>query len=1117
MDIFKMFFPRNTAGSPSDTAGSLSNTTGSPSDTIGSLSNTTGSPSDTIGSLSNIAGNPSDTIGSLSNIAGSPSDTIGSPSDTAGSLSNTTGSPSDTDDTNVITGVAFQPITNIENANIPVFIKLQEKQIDKANVSLEPDQICVILDTSGSMGRAAKELQQQIPQILKDAGLSGIIPYTLITFATNCNKTQTTLLAAGTEIDNNGGGTNMAGVAGPLAEFLQSTNKFTLIIVISDGDLCDTDKAVKCLAKVVEAHPNPNTCVIGIRWGNSGDTRALSCIMALNASSSSIITVQSDINYTTLNEILLPNLLSLINNRICISGASKLPGENHTDISCLNQEDGMLVFVDKEYLSDLCANGKHIDISFLDTPIPKDILEKFCDSFIAHLRIQIVANLGMTEPIAQKIKALIELIDCVLGTPIDLSAIPLESTKTETRLERLVNNALAKNARLLQQLADMTDLTVRDKLLNLQRISKLDGLTSSKLNEFLNGRSVCTSRGIAERSKSADAIIEDMRESILKLCDAIRTGTIIPNSESEHPCIITHETCGAAYAALAQLPLEVIDGMPLEDLIEFLGTLPGLPIKCKKGDYANPWRAIVEVYNIKLYISTCGLAYARKNNKEMGGNGKFCCPTLGDSAEITGTVPMAIACGPFLKELRKLAPGVMSLLAGFNLRGLLSSVPGDGPALIAATMVAIWVSYCKTGMQSTIMKEQYDDLKSQNGYAYFADMVDKINKNKLAAATNAGGVEPLKLIAAVHYGAPEELHTLLLRIGYILDASDAFRRWVQGNGQTPPTRLDGLNSRDGALSDIFGLDDPKYNASAGEPFSPDPACPIVAIADNVCLNLEWLPCTDRYIDLNGNPFNTGESAVVGIVRAITDTSEKVRATHPSPGEGTTEWALTFLQSIITERFNKKIKAKRAKEEDITFNNLAKELSAMPYGHRFIETLCNNCPARSHSLFEKLLNQLTVDTYTAIDIPLKLWAMLTGHDKETGEAILFDGKLGLQWLCIFTKYLLLHNVAQEVIDTARKDWAQLYGRIGKNYHGHCEEFPSYHALTNGAAKSAKDYYKMYPLLEEEYRKNHPYCCGNSEGTPERRAYLREIYKERIKSKTPDTLAPVPDETLVSMSL
>jgi hypothetical protein len=1033
-------------------------------------------------------GEPRDTAGETAG------DTTGEPRDTAGETAGettgetageTTGKP------DVVRGIAYLPILNIEGANIPVFIPGEStlsKPWENKHVSHKPTGICFILDTSGSMGNAAKYLQTWIPKSLRLFGLPAATPYTLVTFASKCNTTHTTLSAAGTNIDNNSGGTMMEGVAKPLLQFLQSARGFTLIIVISDGDVYDTDTAVRELDKVVAAHPNADTCIIGIRWGISGNTRALTCIMNLNASSSRILTVPTDIEYDNLDGLIASELMYLTHDRICLSGASELPGGNHIEISCLNQ-DGMVVFVDAEHLPKLCANGTQIDISHQNIPIPKNILEKYCGSIIKSLRIRIVASLGMTEPIAQEIKALLELIDSVLGTPEELSTNLLESAQTETRLQKLVNSALAKYARSLHQLEDMTDQTVRGELVRLQRIEKLNGLTSNTLNDFLQGRSVCTSRGVAQRSKSADAIIEELRVSLLVLCDAIRKGDTTHNSESEHQCVITYETCGAAYTALTELSNEVIDSMSLEELFEFLGTLPGLAIRCEKGDYADPWRAVVTVYNIKNYLSICGLAQARAHDKKRGGDGTFSCPTLGSDAIVSGIIPLSLTCGPFLKELRKWAPGILNLLAGFNLRGFVSSVPGDAAALISAAMVEIWVSYCETGKTSSIMMEHYSDLKSQYTYSYFKGLVENIQNYGLAGATNVNGANPLKLIAAMHYGAPKELHQLLLRVAYILDASDAFRRWLQGNGQAPPPRSDGLNPRDGIIADMFHLGDLDYDA--GDLFAPDTTCPVIVIPNEISLNTSWLPCERRYVDLEGNKFTTGESLIVTITRAVTANGENDRAKQPPPGEGTVEWALTFPQKIIEDRFGKAIADKRKAEKEITLNTQAKELSVMPCGSPFYSAMRDQCPTRANPLFQKLFDRLTVGTNTTIDVRSKLWAMLTGHDEITGKAVLFDGKLGMQWLYIFSTHLLTHNVTQKDIDTARKEWGQLYERLKINRHGHGNDFPSYHQLTGGAAKSADEYCKMYPLEAATYREEHALCCGFAKDITKRREYLCKI--------------------------
>jgi hypothetical protein len=1003
------------------------------------------------------------------------------------------------------------------------------------------------------MGHAAEFLQEWTANYLRSMGLPADLPYTLVTFATNCVTTHTTLARAGTVIDKNCGGTNMAGVAIPLEKFLSTTDGDTLIILVSDGELYDSTVASEKIKDVVSRCSNPRTTILAIRWGDSGDTRAMSWLLKINSPSAEMITVRQNISYDDFSRKCTEALSPLMNTqRICIDGASKLPGGSPTEMTYSNQGQSVLVFVQPDQ-TNLLVNGEEIHIIHSEGMVPKDLVDEYLRNLLKDIRVRIIDALGITPEIAQVIEDLLALIESGSGHPTDIvnetSEEPHESTVSKMRLQKLKERLQAK---VQIQPCEETYTNPAEELKQLLKTVELKSLNSSQLNLLFQGRQINShSKGLLKRGQTGDelqdALFNELPAFATALREYIKRGDV---AEEDVMCSLTHETARGALEFLGDLTPSLLGVLTPEDVFEILAGLPGLTFRAKKTDAADPWTGIkIEtVHTVSIYISAMGLVESRKFNKSQGGDGDVLCPTMGPDAIITGTLPLPSTCGKELYDIiRKHAPSIQNILAGFSIRGIVASVPGDQAALVCHVMLELFSMFHDPKKTTSLVKKHYMECRSLYTSKYFSTLVDAILKHGLAGATSANGASPVKIIAGMHFGVDldenmnlvtpsglSEADQLLLRqIAYITEAAGNFRKKIQGESRQLPTRPDRLNQRDGYTADLCF---PNLKLNVGEPFTEDPACPTVKVPTESDLSkISWLPSTEMYLSMKGEEFKisnaadepngtgeeveietvtdepngtgeeveietvtdepngTGEPLFVLIMRAITAVSEKALAEQPPPGEGTIAWAMQFPQAIVETLYAKAIADKRQAEKEITLNALAVELSTMPCDEDFYTTMCDKCPTRANPLFEKLFKLLTNTTDTPTDVRPKLWAMLTGHDETTAEAVLFDGKLGNNWLRIFNTYLLTLGVTQEAIDTARDDWGELYPRARINRHGHSCEVPSFHALTNGAAKSAEHYCELFPLLADKYRQEHRLCCGYSVKTDNRRKKYLEIIR------------------------
>jgi hypothetical protein len=913
----------------------------------------------------------------------------------------------------------------------------------------------------------------------------------------------------------------MAGVAIPLEKFLSTTDGDTLIILVSDGDLCDSTVASEKIKDVVSRCPNPRTTILAIRWGDSGDTRAMSWLLKINSASAEMITVRKDISYDDFSRKCTEALSPLMNTqRICIDGASKLPGGSPTEMTHSNQGQAVLVFVQPDQTK-LLVNGEEIHIIHSEGMVPKDLVDEYLRNLLKDIRVRIIDALGITPEIAQVIEDLLALIESVNGHPTDIvnetSEEPRESTVSKMRLQKLKERLQAK---VQIQPCEETYTNPAEELKQLLKTLELKSLNSSQLNLLFLGRQINShSKGLLTRGLTGDELLDALCNELPAVANALReyfkSGNV---AEEDVMCSLTHETARGALEFLGDLTPSLLRALTPEDVFEILAGLPGLTFRAKKTDAADPWTGteIITVYTVSFYTSMMGLVESRKFNKSQGGDGDVLCPTMGPDAIITGTLPLPSTCGKELYNIiRKYAPSIQNILAGFSIRGIVASVPGDQAALVCHVMLELFSMFHDPKKTTSLVKKHYMECRSLYTSKYFSTLVDAILKHGLAGATSANGASPVKIIAGMHFGVDLDENMNLVtpsglseadqllhrRIAYIKKIADNFRKKIQGESQQSPTRPDRLNQRDGYTADLCF---PNLNLNVGEPFTEDPACPTVKVPTESDLSkISWLPSTEMYLSMKGEEFKietvtdepngTGEPLFVLIMRAITAVSEKALAEQPPPGEGTIAWAMQFPQAIVGTLYTKAIADKRKAEEEITLNAQAVELSTMPCDEDFYTTMRDKCPTRANPLFEKLFKLLTNTTDTPTDVRPKLWAMLTGHDETTAEAVLFDGKLGNNWLRIFNTYLLTCGVTQEAIDTARDDWGELYPRARINRHGHSCEVPSFHALTNGAAKSAEHYCELFPLLADNYRQTHRLCCGYSVKTDNSRKKYLEIIR------------------------
>ena len=1014
---------------------------------------------------------------------------------------------------------SYRSITAIrQGCDTPVLITFDTQEVEPS--TKEIIRILVVLDTSGSMDDAAVDLQRWLPDLLRHMGLPMDLPYTLVTFASRCVTTHTTLSKAGDIIDMNGGGTVMAGVAKPLEEFLQKQGG-KLILTVSDGDLGDSDVASAAIKAVVSRYQNSETTVLATRWGMDGDTSAMSWFLNINLDSAKMITVPIDITYGVFSAECTKTLLPLMKNTsVCIDGASKLPGDPPKKMTCSLQRQEVLVFVQQGQTT-ICVNGEEIPITHSGVKISKEKVDEYVQQAIRILRALIIYGLSVTPQIAQNLEDLLTLIESVSEHPtVVVSETPVESPEeSKTRLQKL-RERLVTLPQVPIQSCDETYKDVAAEIKQLLKMVVLKDLNSSQLNLLFDGRPVdAHSKGLAKRATTGVEMLDALYNELPVLAKALREYFKSANAAAEEcgKCSFTHETVFDICNFLAELPDSIISAFTPEDIFEIVGGLPGLTFRAKKTDGADPWSFEIEdVHAVSLHFSFIGVLEARKYNKSQGGNGEVLCPTMGEKAKITGIIPLPSTCGPdFFDMIRKFAPSILNLLGGYSIRGIVASVPGDQAALVCAVMIKLFIKFHDPKETTSLVKEYYKECRSLYTSKYFASLVDAILKHGLAGATSANGASPAKILAGLHFGVSldenmlrdptselsEADELLLRRVAYIKDAAISFRRKIQGNGQPSPPRPDGLNPRDGYIADLCF---PTLKIVVSEPFTEDPGCPQVVEPNETDLcGSEWLPNTDKYLSMTGEEFHTcspdeingtGEPLFVLIMRAIIAVSENALAEQPPPGEATLEWAMKIPQAIVQTQYDRAIAVKRKEEKEITLNALAEELSTVPCDERvFYRLMREKCPTRAHPLFEKLFARLTDTTDTPKDVRCKLWVMLTGHDKATAEAVLFDGKLGMQWLRIFTTHLLTHGVTQEAIDTARDDWGELYARKRINRHGHSEEFPSYHVLTCGTAKSAEEYCEMFPSRADKYREAHVFCCGyggNKNGT--RGEYLKIVH-------------------------
>jgi hypothetical protein len=903
-------------------------------------------------------------------------------------------------------------------------------------------------------------------------------------------------------------------------------NNKVRLLHLSDGDICDIDKAIKYATNNAKQFTNGkliNSQAVRFGTGGSPDTRGLSSTLQFsNTQKSKLIDVRYESDETgykrlgkQISQLFEGDGLSYnIELSIDKDIVSLNPWE--TPINKLNLTVGENTLWFREMPKNIQITGitadvkailkDNVNISNIDSVI-SDRLEFYMD----RIRVLKVVNSEDSKDEIQNILNYFEKFQTYLNT--------LEMTENNeyTPDLRYRFNVIKRNIKQQQR-------SIFNKLNELANDDMVSLLNSAQQADYLRGVEVTkNTKGLARRAmKTGFDLSQVVYDEVKAIHANLKELDDIDDSE-HHRSFYSMETTLEGIKTLAQLVDEgILKDTPVSDIIQ-LTNIVGIGCYHQVGDYPDAMTYRVHDLFPGAYISVSDITICQT----MKSTDKLSPPGFPDK-EIVNCVPIFddVRIHDFLL---KYCPTLLNLIAGVGMRRVLGDVPSTHMYTICA---GLWKSIDMfSNNRSEVLMEAIKQLAETYDHdvgTYFdhneAFLVDQDTKTSYFINNN-GLTNMLNLVHRQYKKKNTKNMSRIIRAIYCYEFYQTLKKFVNKSENK-------LNCVEDTLVDLLGLDYEKYGTKVGEPFTETPKpkhdktytvnttllndllhnyqyfknlymVPLVFDAletENYKESLKQIPTASNELMAKtiGIDFELEKFEMYSVVESIIYHTKQLRVADKTaknmdlPDIGykceAEKMIDKFIVNYYQKFYNSNLRDKTGKEYETTIQEMIKKLisceyeefeqimkSGFTYKTRFAQLI--NTTSKG---FTELGNELRDTTKDVSHRFRKLWVYILG--KNPDKTVIWNGGNAIRVDLRPYEYVFNYYKKAELWDLCKKHYLKSIKHVYRggfdkcNRHGHHNNKPSYWALGFKTVSDMKD--KISNEEYQQYANVHCECCGFS---------------------------------------
>lgn len=1013
-----------------------------------------------------------------------------------------------------------QATLNVHKAGIDYIGQLVVEEAMPQAGNVDPPQMALIIDNSGSMGQWSKRMLNLVfPEML---GLMGFTPddtILLILFSCHATHYHVCVKDLPSFQPPRQGSTQMRGVYDQLQAQLLSANPRVQVLALSDGAVSDQQQTAEIAARVsIQLRSNFQIEARAVRLFTSSygqpDTRALASVLQLNTGSAATLV---DLG----QHVPLPDMARTMADMFdCTTGQgfTLRTGEAHLQSepwsepkSELRLRLGRNTFWLKGRPQEATLNGYpveiHLEEQLLNQDSMNDILKDKLDFFVSHLKVLKVIDTEHARSQIARIVSYFKTLEASLAPPQDIAHL-LEGGSLKNRvvfLKKTLQRRLRSATTMMESIAN------DDRVRVLNQAQQADYLRQTAISK--------NSKALAKRAAAGGMDFDEtLRAEVLRMkahldeLDVVDGRTHAVSFYSQASTLDgIREVCALADDRESFEELTAVDILQVFNIV-------GVPAVGPISDYPDPMTYRVDELLPGSYISVADLSIADL----AGGSVK----APGTEVKIDNAIPVFedIRVQRFLQTY---APSAVEYICSIGMRRVLAEVPQTFAYTVCA---AVWnliqrLDTQKTELNVTLLQRMapayHESL--QGRFDYLMPMLQtNQDESKSYFLSHNGITNMISPIWQLASQSKIEHMPRILRALYSFETFQAMRRLCRQHDAKHNIAM---------LDDLLGVDLKAHGTKLPEMFSRtephhcqtpylnrdlfDKLCAEkpVAKAKYAALMLPFFSAVrqeDPVAQMRAIPELTEEEVVkalsldypfqdfllYNIVEGLLYQSKQSRIDKETdkplrPDLGTRSEGVDMVRAYLRERYSQDYGLRMKELVEQEKKQLCKELIGKllcAYTLEDFTTLLTNGIARGPVTFkiDNCLSYGCLELHDALmqtdhDVPLrveKLKVFYTGEDST--QAAVWNG--GNNYRTNFAPLQqLMSSLGAEatfefIVERAKEKRSHVYrgGQCACNRHGHSNDFPSYFAFGHDsllpfAENSSKETW-------EAYQRDHANCCG-----------------------------------------
>ena len=508
------------------------------------------------------------------------------------------------------------------------------------------------------------------------------------------------------------------------------------------------------------------------------------------------------------------------------------------------------------------------------------------------------------------------------------------------------------------------------------------------------------------------------------------------------------------------------------------------------GNYPDPWSFRIRRIYFGIHLSEPDWSMATQQAVNTGTPADRALPCPGQPDEFISGVITLRSSDPVAFDLytsREVRP-LFECQTSVQMRHMIAPMPGDAIALNAAAIRSCLSITTRSSLQQSTMIDLIANLDHLIGTVYsqkpYKELYDLLVNAEDPRAWLTGdqdiasSLKPFCVLLRYRSEYPLDRLPQLLRALYYLDCYHAARSNLRGENT--------LELRQQWLKDTLRIDLERLGTPLQPLFEDEPEHPVHVDDFNrssTATLSSWAPSAQSYLGidafLRGNGDDRDSNDVFGVddfmlmrlvamVQAVQCSSQSLRVDtdarkallpDPTTRDDAIAWLRSVIRSFYEEDYQKRLAAKRAREDEIRLERLIDDLVSAPTIERFTELLTTgSIENRSHRGFGVLLSRVASD----IGVPNrqeKMALLLIGRfHQDPTIAVWANGNVYTGDWTVYKEIFPEKFFGK--LWSIRKQFGIHKYRSHKNQHGHGNDFPSYWAL------GYKDLFEMRAAVPPE---------------------------------------------------